>query len=194
MIAHVGVVGPESSGKTTLVEHLAAWLSARSVPVEVVAEQGRVLAQQLPDGHPWSYREQLATSLMHAGAQAAAGVILAARAGDGVVISDGTSATPLVWHICASRSRRGYDAGPPEATETLLTAVADSSYDLLLLMAPDIPWVEDGIRDDPDGREAAFEQYRLLLPDAVVIEGSDRLARAQVLVSGLLRMPSDLPG
>jgi predicted RNA-binding protein with PUA domain len=43
-----------------------------------------------------------------------------------------------------------------------------------------------------DGR-LAFEEYRTLLPDAVVVEGPDRLEIADGLVSGLLRMPSDLP-
>lgn len=163
------------------------------MPVEVVAEQGRLLAQQLPPSHPWSYREQWATSLMHRAAEAAAQVVLAARSDTGVVIADGTCATPLVWHVCAARSRPGYEVGPAEVTEELLAAVADNNYDLVLLMAPDIPWVADGIRDDPGGREMAFEEYRTLLPDAVVVEGPDRLEIADGLVSGLLRMPSDLP-
>jgi nicotinamide riboside kinase len=99
----------------------------------------------------------------------------------------------LIWHVCAARARPRYDVGPPEATETLLAAVMDSEYDLVLLMAPDIPWVADGIRDDPDGRQEAFEEYRTLLPDAVVVEGPERLAMAEQVVSGLLRMHSDLP-
>jgi len=194
LILRIGVVGPESSGKTTLVDHLARWLSERGVEVEVVAEQGRALAHQLPAGHPWSYREQVATSRLHRGARAAAEVVLAARADGAVLICDGTCATPLVWHVCASRNRPGYELGPPEVTEELLAAVVEDTYDLLLLTAADIPWVPDGIRDDPDGRPAAFEEYRMLLPDAVVIEGPDRLAAAEEVVSDLLRMPSDLPG
>ncbi len=172
---------------------MADRLSQWSVPVAVVAEQGRLLAQQLPPAHPWSYREQWATSLMHRGAETAAEVVLAARGDRGVVIADGTCATPLVWHVCAARSRPGYEVGPPEVTEDLLAAVTGTRYDLLLLMAPDLPWVADGIRDDPGGRETAFEEYRTLLPDAVVVEGPDRLEIAEGLVSGLLRMPSDLP-
>lgn len=159
----------------------------------MVVEQGRVLAERLPQGYHWSHREQLATSLMHRGAMAAAEVVLAARADQGVVIADGTCATPLVWHLCAARARPGYDVGPPEVTEALLAAVTDEGYDLVLLMTPDIAWVPDGIRDDPDGRQVAFDQYQLLLPDAVVIEGPQRLERALAVVSGLLRMTSDLP-
>ena len=159
-----------------------------------MTEQGRLLAERLPAGHHWTYREQRATSLMHRAAEAVAEVVLAARADGGVVLADGTCATPAVWHVCAARSRPGYEVGPAEVTEELLTAVADSNYDLVLLMAPDIPWVADGIRDDPEGREAAFEEYRLLVPDAVVIEGAERLETAERVVSGLLRMPSDLPG
>lgn len=177
-----------------MVEDLATWLAQRGVDVEVVAEQGRALAHRLPAGHRWSYREQVATSRLHRAALTAAEVVLAARADGGVVLADGTCATPLVWHVCAARSRPGYDVGPPEVTEELLAAVVEDAYDLVLLTAADIPWEADGIRDDPDGRQAAFEEYRMLMPDAVLIEGPQRLVTAKRVVSDLLRMPSDLPG
>ena len=32
-------------------------------------------------------------------------------------MADGTAATPLVWHLCAVRSRPRYDAGDAEVTE-----------------------------------------------------------------------------
>lgn len=186
--ARIAVVGPESSGKTTLVEHLRRWLTSRSIPVEVVTEQGRLLAERLPAGHAWSYREQLATALMHRGAEAAAVVVLRAQPDPGVLLADGTSATPLVWHLGAVRERPAYDAGPPEVAEQLLTEVQSATYDAVLLVAPDLPWRADGIRDDPHGRQAAFEQYQLLFPDAVVISGGDRVEQAEAVVSRLLRI------
>lgn len=152
-------------------------------PVEVVAEQGRLLAQRLPTGHPWSWREQCATSLMHRAAEAAAEVVLQ---GQGILLADGTAATPLVWHLCAVRSRPGYDAGSEGVTEELAAAVAEATYDLVLVTAPDLPWEPDGIRDDPDGRDAAFEQYLALFPAAVVIRGEDRLQQATAAVSAVL--------
>lgn len=149
--------------------------------VEVIAEQGRLLAERLPAGHPWSWREQRATSLMHQAAEAAAEVVLQ---GEGILLADGSAATPLVWHMCAVRTRPGYDAGDATITEELLAAVAD--YDLVLITAPDLPWVADGIRDDPEGRDAAFQDYRTLFPDAVVIRGENRLEQALAAVSGVL--------
>ncbi|MEZ5158516.1 MAG: ATP-binding protein [Candidatus Nanopelagicales bacterium] len=189
----IAVVGPESSGKTTLVDHLRRWLTSRSVPVEVVTEQGRLLAERLPAGHAWSYREQLATALMHRGAEAAAAVVLRSQPDPGVLLADGTSATPLVWHLGAVRDRPGYDAGPPEVAEQLLTEVQSATYDAVLLVAPDLPWRADGIRDDPDGRQAAFEQYQLLFPDAVVISGDNRDGQAGAVVSRLLRISGAHP-
>ena len=173
----IAVVGPESSGKTALVDHLSQWLRDRDVPVVVVEEQGRLLAERLPPGHPWSYREQVATSLLHQSAEAAAAVILRAGGDGGLVVCDGTAATPAVWHICAVRNREGYDAGPAEITGRLLQA-AGQPYDLVFLLTPDLPWVDDGVRDDPEGREEAFDEYRRLYPDAVVISGEDRRDQA----------------
>jgi len=182
----IAVVGPESSGKTTLVEYLRGWLTSHGLPVEVVAEQGRLLAERLPAGHPWSYREQLATARMHRGAEAAAEVVLLTKPNPGVLLADGTSATPLVWHLGAVRDRPGYEAGPPEVAEQLLTEVQAADYDLVLIVAPDIPWRADGIRDDPSGRQAAFEQYQVLFADSVVISGDDREGQATAVVRRLL--------
>lgn len=152
----------------------------------VVPEQGRLLAERLPAGHKWSYREELATSRMHRGAEAAAEVVLAATHPRGIVLTDGSAATPLVWHLCAVHSRPHYDAGPPGATEELRTAVQASTYDLVLVTAPDLAWVADGVRDDPDGREAAFAEYRRLYPRAVVVSGTERELIAERVVHGLI--------
>ncbi len=167
---------------------LADWLHAAGVPCEVVPEQGRLLAERLPPGHQWTHREQLATSLLHRAAVVAAQTVLAASHPAGVVLADGSCATPLIWHLGAVRRRPGYDAGTPEVTEELLAAVADEDYDLVLLVAPDIAWEPDGVRDDPDGREAAFQDYRALLPHAVVVSGTGRRDVAQAHVSALLRL------
>lgn len=152
----------------------------------VVPEQGRLLAQMLPAGHAWSFREQIATSLMHQGAQAAAEVVLRATSGGGVLLCDGTVATPAVWHLCACTARPGYDSGAESFTQTLLAAVDANAYDLTMLLAPDIPWEPDGIRDDPGGRDQAFERYRRLYPDAVVVAGPQRLDAGITLLSDML--------
>lgn len=157
-----------------------------AVPLEVIPEQGRLLAERLPAGHQWSHHEQLATSLMHRAAEAAAEVVLAASGPAGVLLVDGTAATPLVWHMCAVRDRPGYDAGPPQVTEQLVAAVQQADYDLVLITAPDIPWEADGVRDDPHGRERAFEVYRSLFPAAVVVSGPDRAESAERVVAALL--------
>ena len=175
------------------MQFLARWLHSAGIPCEVVAEQGRLLAERLPPGHPWSHREQVATSLLHTGALFAAQTVLAAGHHAGVVLADGSCATPLIWHMGAVRRRPGYDAGTPDVTEQLLAAAESEDYDLVLLVAPDIPWEPDGVRDDPDGRDAAFGDYRSLLPEAVVVSGPDRCELARTHVSALLRLRPTRP-
>ncbi len=122
---------------------------------------------------------------MHVGAEAQARELLDAGGG-GVLISDGTAATPAVWHMSAVAHRPGYVAGPQEVTEQLLDAVRASDYDLILLLAPDIEWVADGVRDDPQGRDDAFALYRRLYPQAQVISGPSRVSEAIHSVSRAL--------
>lgn len=149
-------------------------------------EQGRLLAERLPPGHIWSYREELATSRLHRGAQSAAEVVLAATDPQGVLLADGNCATPLVWHMCAVQNRPHYQPGPPEVTEELLAAVQEADYDLVFITAPDLAWVADGVRDDPSGREAAFHHYRDLYPLGVVVSGTEREQFAKGVVSRLI--------
>lgn len=182
----VGIVGPESSGKTTLAKGLGKWLDEFAITVKVVEEQGRALAEELPTGHLWSWREQRTTSLMHQAVEARSALLLDQLNTQTALIADGTAATPLVWHMSAVRHRPHYDAGPASITEDLVAAVEAAEYDLVLLTAPDLPWVADGIRDDPQGRDDAFELYRTLYPNAVVIAGDARLGQAQSAVGGHL--------
>lgn len=183
----VGIVGPESSGKTTLAHALRGHVHASGLTTALIAEQGRLLAEQLPPGHRWSWREQQATSLMHQAEEARVSLILDQAPTATCVIADGTAATPLVWHMCAIKTRPHYNAGPPEVTEELLTAVERAEYDVVLLTAADLPWEPDGIRDDPDGRDDAFTIYQTLFPQAVVIAGDNRAQRAIEAVTAHLR-------
>lgn len=183
----IGIVGPESSGKTTLAEGLGDWLRDRGFSVALIEEQGRLLAEDLPAGHRWGWREQRTTSLMHQAAEARSALLLDLQSTPTALVADGTAATPLVWHMSAVRHRPGYDVGHASVTEELVAGVEAAEYDLVLLTAPDLPWVADGIRDDPQGRDDAFELYRTLYPTAVVITGESRLAQAQAAVGGRLR-------
>ena len=66
----------------------------------------------------------------------------------------------------------------------IVRAARERRADLYLLLAPDLPWVADGVRDRPENREEMHEAFRACLQrvDARVVEiggsGPDRLARA----------------
>jgi nicotinamide riboside kinase len=61
----------------------------------------------------------------------------------------------------------------------------ERSYDLILLCAPDLPWVPDSLREAPDlqQRNALFARYREILPKAVVISGRSRIEKAMFRIS-----------
>ena len=68
-------------------------------------------------------------------------------------------------------------------------------YDLFLLCAPDLPWVYDPLRENPDDRALLFERYettlkRFELPYAVITgEGEARLLNATQAVERFLLTP-----
>lgn len=175
LVAHIAILGPESCGKTTATRDLIDWLTGQGITAVAVAEAGRILGDALPGGHQWTGADQRATQLMHVGALAAADAVAHAQARAqkrdlAVVVCDGTAITPAVWHRQALIERPGYEGGPPElGTAITDTAISDAaSYDLTLLLAPDLPAEPDPLRDNPCGRADALLAHEQLLAEAGV--------------------------
>ncbi|MCB9183353.1 MAG: ATP-binding protein [Flavobacteriales bacterium] len=133
----IAIIGPESSGKSTLAKEVARLLGGALVP-----EAARDYLTAL--GRPYEQADLLAIARLQLAAEETA-----ARASD-QVICDTDILTICIW----SQERYG------EVDEELLAMMRRTRYDRTLLCAPDMPWEPDPLRENPHDRDRLFEVYR----------------------------------
>ena len=171
----VAVVGPESTGKTTLARELAAAFDAPFLP-----EYARkYLEERLERTGDASYDETDLTAIAHEHIRREAA--FAQSSGRGGVI-DTDLIVILIWW-----SER---FGQPPAW--LHDAIAGQPKRLYLLCAADLPWQADPLRESEHDRGRLFDVYQtvltdLRLPFAIVAgQGSARLDAARSAASPIL--------
>lgn len=140
-VKRVCIVGPESTGKTTLATQLAAhydtaWVSEHARPL-LDHKQG----QCDPDEIPLIARGQLAAEEAMA------------RQANRVLICDTDLLLTTVWS----------DVLYGRCDEAVRQLASSRRYDLCLLADIDVPWVDDGQRYLPHLRESFFEQCKSAL-------------------------------
>jgi NadR type nicotinamide-nucleotide adenylyltransferase len=169
-IKKIAVVGPESTGKSTISAQLADHYNTVWVP-----EFAREYCAALTAPCNWQdeinmFRGQLALEKQM--------LPLANK----ILICDTTFITVKIW------SEHMFDEAPPEVLEEL----PKHPYDLYLLMDIDLPWQEDPLRDFPHMREHFMEvwhkELKALNANYHVISGSDqqRLNHAFEKIDGFL--------
>jgi len=161
------LTGPESTGKTTLARALAAELKAPCVP-----EASRLLAEAMAPA-PLSAEtvEPIARLAMRMADEALATtpafVVFDTDLVSTVVYARHYYGDCPAWILDEARRRRG------------------ARY---LLCVPDLPWVADGVRDQPTERETLLMGFRTVLHEigADVVEihgvGDARLSAARAAV------------
>lgn len=157
-LRRIVVTGPESTGKTTLSQRLAAQANAEWVP-----EASRVYAERKGG-------ELLASDVVPIAREhirlADAAAERARAAGKGLLVLD----TDLLSTV--AYSRHYYRMVPPSVERAERARRAD----LYLLCDVDVAWIPDGIRDRPENRDEMFALFRdaLLRRKApfVVVRGS----------------------
>ena len=161
------LTGPESTGKTTLARALAAHLGAQLVPE---------VARNYLAGHSgYTAQDVLRIALRQAALEAE---VLACG---GVVICDTDLLVIQIWW------REKFGELPAE----LVRALNARSTRCYLLLQPDLPWVADPLRENPDDRDRLFDGYQRELenssfPFAVVGgTGKSRLVNALAAISRL---------
>lgn len=161
----IAVVGPESTGKSTMAKYLAKEFNSYSVP-----EYSRYYCKDLNN----SYTLQDEINMLHG--QIALEDALLDTMDNSIVFFDTTILTVKIW------SDHLFGHSP----EIVLTAIKKQQYDLYLLMDIDLPWEDDPLRDFPTQREHFMEIWKKELEaiDAhyVIISGSNdtRLSNGKV--------------
>lgn len=167
----IAVVGPESTGKSTMANHLAKLLSTICVP-----EYARYYCRNLKK----QYTLQDEVNMFYG--QMAVEEALIPTAKNNFLICDTTIMTIKVWcdHL--------FGDTPQEVKEE----INRRSYDLYLLMDIDLPWEDDPLRDFPNEREHFLEVWKRELSqlnaryEVVSGQGDERLENGEKAVSDFL--------
>jgi NadR type nicotinamide-nucleotide adenylyltransferase len=136
------ILGPESTGKSTLAEKLAEHYAEPWVP-----EVAREYLEQLD--RPYGYDD-----LLHIGRQQMQLEDEMAAGAKNHLFCDTDLRVIQVW----SQHRFG------KVDPWVLEEITRRTYDLILLCAPDLPWQEDPLREHPEleMRQQFFDVYQQL--------------------------------
>lgn len=138
-LVKIAIVGPESTGKSTIAEALARHYDTICVP-EYAREYCRNLNRE--------YTLQDELNMFYGQVALERSVLPLAR--HDLLICDTTFLTVKIWcdHL--------FGHTPGEVLQALRT----THYDFYLLMDIDLPWVDDPLRDFPEDREHFMKIWR----------------------------------
>ncbi len=161
----IAILGPESSGKTTLAKAIAFELDAYLVE-EYSREYFRV-----NDYSNCSLKDLESIAL-----QQMRNII--ENKADSIIISDTEMITMEIW----AEDKFG------NIPEIILNLCRKQDFDIYILTKPDFPWEYDPLRTDSNRRDLLFEKYYLKLKDLkyrfFIVEGSlhDRIERVKDII------------
>lgn len=162
----LAITGPESTGKSTLAEALAAHYS-----VPVIHEFSREYLTKLDRDYVQSDLDKIAEGQLRS---------TCAKVGQEILVSDTEMLVLKVW------SEFKYGTCSPYIEQLW----DDQIFDLYLLCSPDIPYEEDPLRENPYDREELFEIYRSHLEERgenyIIISGDPQQRFDQAIKAILL--------
>ena len=170
-IMKIAVVGPESTGKSTMSEYLAAYYNTIWVP-----EYARGYCEKLTGPPTW----QDEINMFYG--QVALEDALLPKANK-LLICDTTILTVKIWSE--------YTFG--KAPQQVIDELSGRTYHLYLLLNIDMPWQDDPLRDFPHMRghfmEVWYKELNELNANYVLIEGigAERHKRAVEAVDNFLK-------
>jgi len=150
----IAITGPESSGKTTLAVALARHFGVSAVPEyarEFLIENGQSYTQGDLDDIAEGHEQNINLSQ------------------NSINIIDTDFIVLKIW------SEYKYEF----ASSYINSLVSENHFDLHILCAPDIPWEEDPLRENPNDRHELFERY---------LETLNSFKKDFIIVSGLPEM------
>ena len=171
IIKKIAIVGPESTGKSTISQQLAKYYKVPWVP-----EYARYYCAALTS----DCTLQDEVNMFHG--QVALEESVLAMADTDFIICDTTFVTVKIWS----------DEMFGETPQVVLDELHKRPYDLYLLLDIDLPWQEDSLRDFPTMREHFMEiwhkELQALGANYVVIRGIEtRLQNAITAIDAFLK-------
>lgn len=163
---NVAITGPESSGKTTLAKLISESLSTSFVP-----EFARQYLDENGLDYVHSDLDEIAEGQLH----------LIQSSQNSINIIDTDFVVLKVW----SEDKFEF------ASSLINALVSERHFDLHILCAPDIPWEEDPMRENPNNRHELFERYLDVLntfkKDYIIVSGSEdeRLKKSLAAIHAL---------
>jgi len=154
MIKKIAIVGPESTGKSTISQQLA-----KHYKTLWVAEFARYYCAALTA--PCTLQDEI--NMFHG--QIALEESVLAMAEKDFIFCDTTFVTVKIWS----------DAMLGNTPQLVLDTLPKRTYDFYLLMDIDLPWQEDPLRDFPNQREHFMDiwkqELKALNADYVLVSG-----------------------
>jgi len=147
----VAITGPESCGKTTLADALSVYFDA-----PLISEYARTFLESSKGFYDQKDLDKIAQGHLE-------NMILSQNS---INIIDTDFVVLQIW----SQEKYG------NVSEFISNQVNANHFDLHILCAPDIPWEQDDLRENPEDRELLFERYKLALIQAkkkfIIVKGS----------------------
>lgn len=132
----IGIIGPESTGKSTLAEYLSHRYEGVLVP-----EYAREYMENLAPSYGYTYDDVVAIAKQQ--------LSVLSSINSNLVVFDTELIITKVWFL--------HKFGRcPDFVEQ---ALRDYPMDVYLLCYPDLPWLPDPVRENPDIREYLFDWY-----------------------------------
>ena len=132
----VGIIGPESTGKSTLANYLAHRYNGVLIP-----EYARDYMENLAPSYEYTYNDVEAIARYQ--------VQQMQSLTDGILVFDTELIITKVWFL--------HKFGKcPDFVEQ---ALRDFPMDVYLLCYPDMPWQPDPVRENPNIRDYLFDWY-----------------------------------
>lgn len=138
MTLKIAVVGPESSGKSTLANQLVAHYDAL-----LVTEFARSYLERTSGNYVEKDLIEIANGQINLENEAL-------RSNPEIIICDTNLLVIKIWSLYKYN----------RCDKHILTLKDSRSYDLQFLLKPDIPWESDAFRENPDDRDKLFSMYQ----------------------------------
>ena len=132
----VGIIGPESTGKSTLANYLAHRYNGVLIP-----EYARDYMENLAPSYEYTYNDVEAIARYQ--------VQQMQSLTDGILVFDTELIITKVWFL--------HKFG--KCPDFLEQALRDFPMDVYLLCYPDMPWQPDPVRENPNIRDYLFDWY-----------------------------------